>query len=147
MDRTDLQILSILQQNARTTIKQISSEVNLSPPSVTERIRRLEESGAILGYHAKVNPLKLSRNLMVFIGVDVTPERYATFSSFCSSSSCILEHYRVIGIYNAMLLAALHDTSELETLIDSLKKYGSTNSFIILSTVFEGRTPKELNQK
>ena len=45
MDRTDLQILSILQQNARTTIKQISSEVNLSPPSVTERIRRLEAKG------------------------------------------------------------------------------------------------------
>ena len=131
----------------RTTIKQISSEVNLSPPSVTERIRRLEESGAILGYHAKVNPLKAVKKFDgIYRSGCHSPSDMLPFLLSVALSSCILEHYRVIGIYNAMLLAALHDTSELETLIDSLKKYGSTNSFIILSTVFEGRTPKELNQ-
>lgn len=145
MDRTDLQILKILQENARTTIKQISTEVNLSPPSVTERIRRLEESGVILGYHAQINPLKLSRNLMVFIGADISPERYASFSAFCSASPYILEHYRVIGLHNAILLAAVHDSAELESLIDSLKKYGTTNTSIILSTIFDQKPLGDIN--
>ncbi len=140
MDRTDYQILKILQQNARTTIKQISIEVNLSPPSVTERIHRLEESGVILGYHARVNPLKLSKNLIAFIGVDVVPERYTSFTSFCNTCPFILEHHRVIGVHNAMLLTALHNTAELESLIDSLKRYGTTSSSIILSTVFDHKS-------
>lgn len=137
MDRTDLQILRILQENARTTIKQISQEVNLSAPSVTERIHRLEESGVILGYHAQVNPLKLSRNLIVLIGVDVVPERHTSFVAYCANSPFILQHHRVIGLHNAILLAALHDSEELELLIDTLKKYGTTNTSIVLSTVFD----------
>lgn len=139
MDRTDLQILKILQENARTTIKQISKQVNLSAPSVTERIRRLEESGVILGYHAQVNPLKLSKNLTVLIGVDVVPEHYTSFVAFCAKSPFILAHHRVIGPHNAMLLAALHDSEELEVVIDTLKKYGPTNTSIVLSTVFENK--------
>ena len=146
MDRTDLHILKILQQNARTTIKQISREVNLSPPSVTERIHRLEEAGVLLGYHAQVNPLKLSKNLIVFIGVDVVPERYATFTAFCKSSPLILAHHRVIGIHNAMLLAALHDSSELEKLIDNLKRYVTTSSSIILSTVFDNKPLSDITE-
>lgn len=139
MDRTDYQIIKILQENARTTIKQISSEVSLSAPSVTERIRRLEESGIILGYHAKINLDKLSRSIIVFIAVDVVPERYATFTTFCGTCPYILEHHRVVGIYNAMLLAALHDSAELELLLDSLKRYGTTNTSVILSTIFEDK--------
>ena len=139
MDRTDFQILKILQENARTTIKQISTEVNLSAPSVTERIRRLEDSGIIIGYHAKINPSKLSRNIIAFIAVDVAPERHATFTSFCNGCPHILEHHRVIGLYNAMLLAALHDSAELEALIDSLKRYGTTNTSVLLSNIFEDK--------
>lgn len=139
MDKTDYKILKILQQNARSTIKQISQEVNLSAPSVTERMKRLEESGVILGYHAQLNPARLSRNMIVFIAVDVLPGKYSAFSSFCCASPCILEHHRVIGVHNAMLLAALHDSPELENLIDSLKKYGTTSSSIILSTIFDNK--------
>lgn len=139
MDKTDYKILKILQQNARTSIRQISQQVNLSAPSVTERIRRLEESGVIQGYHARINPAKLSKSLTVFIAVDVIPMKYAAFSSFCSSCPQILEHHRVVGIHNAMLLAALHESSELEHLIDQLKRYGTTSTSIILSTLFANK--------
>lgn len=139
MDKTDHKILKILQLNAKTTIKQISQEVNLSAPSVTERIRRLEESGVILGYHAQVNPAKLSKSLTVFIAVDVVPGKYTAFSSFCSTCPQILEHHRVVGVHNAMLLAVLRESSELESLIDHLKKYGTTSTSIILSTIFENK--------
>ncbi len=139
MDRTDYQILALLQENARMTIRQISQKVNLSAPSVTERIHRMEEQGVILGYHAAIDPLKIQKNLQVFISVDITPERYQSFITFCAQAPEIIEHHRIIGSHSAMLLAALHDSRELEMLIDRLKKFGTTNTSVILSTFFRNK--------
>ena len=55
MDNTDIKILKELQQDSRLSIREISKRVNLSPPSVTERIRKLEDSGVIEGYTIKIN--------------------------------------------------------------------------------------------
>lgn len=139
MDCTDRKIIRILQQDARLTLKQIGKEVGLTPPAVAERIRRLESDSIILGYHARIDPLKLSKNLSAFIGVDVHPERYKQFIGFCEKNNCIIEHHRVVGVYSAILYVALHDTAQLEILLDEIKRYGTTSTSIILSTLFSNK--------
>lgn len=54
MDKFDRQIITLLRQDARTSVSQIAREVNLSRSAVGERIRQLEQSGVIRGYHAQV---------------------------------------------------------------------------------------------
>ena len=54
MDKFDRQILALLRSDARTSVSQIAREINLSRSAVSERIRHLEESGVIRGYHAQV---------------------------------------------------------------------------------------------
>ncbi|QKE64278.1 Lrp/AsnC family transcriptional regulator [Aquipseudomonas campi] len=54
MDKFDQQILALLREDARTSVSQIAREVNLSRSAVGERIRQLEQSGVIQGYHAQV---------------------------------------------------------------------------------------------
>ena len=56
MDETDLKILSHLQENARLSMVEIGKLVGLSSPSVTERVRRLEEQEVITSYRTIVNP-------------------------------------------------------------------------------------------
>lgn len=56
MDDTDLKILSHLQENARLSMVEIGKLVGLSSPSVTERVRRLEEQEVIISYRTIVNP-------------------------------------------------------------------------------------------
>ena len=59
MDETDLKILSHLQENARLSMVEIGKLVGLSSPSVTERVRRLEEQEVITSYRTIVNPKEL----------------------------------------------------------------------------------------
>ena len=65
LDKTDLAILKLLQQNARITIKEISDKVHLSTTPVHERIRRMEEQGVIRQYATLLNGAKVKKGLMV----------------------------------------------------------------------------------
>ena len=69
MDKTDIQILKILQENGRITIKELARKVHLSPTPVFDRVRRLESSGIIERYTAVLNADKLGRGFIVFCSV------------------------------------------------------------------------------
>ena len=69
LDNVDLQILRILQGNARLTIKELAQQVNLSSTPVFERLKRLESKGYIKKYIAVLNAEKLNRGFMVFVSV------------------------------------------------------------------------------
>src|SRR5215218_4487483 len=71
LDTTDLQILKLLQENARITIKEISDKVHLSTTPVHERIKRMEESGVIKQYVTIVNGAKVKKGLMVICYVSL----------------------------------------------------------------------------
>ena len=71
LDKTDLAILKLLQQNARITIKEISDKVHLSTTPVHERIRRMEESGVIRQYATLLNAAKVKKGLMVICYVSL----------------------------------------------------------------------------
>ncbi len=58
LDEIDVLILQELQKDSRLSIRELSKRINLSPPSVTERVRRLEDDGVIEGYTIKINKKK-----------------------------------------------------------------------------------------
>ena len=66
-DRIDRKILEELQREGRLSMTELAERVSLSVSPCTERVRRLERSGVILGYHARVNPEALGRGLLVFV--------------------------------------------------------------------------------
>ncbi len=78
MDTTDLKIINHLKSHGRAPIKEISSVVNLSSPAVTERMKRLEETGVIKGYQAEIDYTKLGKAIQAFVAVDVEPKKYET---------------------------------------------------------------------
>lgn len=77
IDDKDREILKILQQNARTSNAEISRQLGMAPSAILERIRRLEASGVIQGYEARIDPVALGYHLTAFVFVgsnDVTGE-------------------------------------------------------------------------
>ena len=66
LDRTDLQILRVLQENGRLTIKELAGKVNLSSTPVYERLKRLEGNGYIKKYIAVLDAEKLNQGFIVF---------------------------------------------------------------------------------
>lgn len=140
MDSTDKKILKILQENARCTMKEIGSRVGLSSPAVRARIDSLEAMGVITGYHAEVDAKKIGKNIEAFVGTNIRPEKQKEFLELCSQSRCVVSHYRVIGPHNALLHVVAEDNSELEQLIDALKKLGTTVTSMVLSIPFKRKT-------
>ena len=66
LDRIDRMILDILQRDGRIAISELASQVNLSTTPCSERVKRLERDGIIMGYHARLNPEKLKRTCWCF---------------------------------------------------------------------------------
>jgi Lrp/AsnC family leucine-responsive transcriptional regulator len=71
LDKTDLSILKLLQENARVTIKEISDQVHLSTTPVHERIRRMEQNGVIRQYATIINGARVKKGLMVICYVSL----------------------------------------------------------------------------
>ena len=72
LDRTDRQILDILQREGRIAISELASRVNLSTTPCSERVKRLEREGIIIGYYARLNPAHVDRNLLVFLEIKLS---------------------------------------------------------------------------
>ena len=76
MDPIDYRILDLLQRDARTTQAQIASAVGLSQPSIADRIKKLDASGAVVGYVARLDPRRMGNDIRAFIGVRISHPRH-----------------------------------------------------------------------
>ncbi|HMP32184.1 MAG TPA: Lrp/AsnC family transcriptional regulator, partial [Saprospiraceae bacterium] len=63
LDKTDLKILKLLQENSKITNLDLSKKIGLSPAPTLERVKKLEQSGIILSYHAKVDSTAIGLNV------------------------------------------------------------------------------------
>lgn len=137
MDRTDYQILNLLQRDSRTTLKSIGDQVGLTAPAVSERIRRMEEKGVIKRFSINIDRTLLDCNLTGFILVAVFPEKYGLFCTFCEDTPSITAHHHLVGKLNALLRFAVKDTHELDQLLAAIKYYGDSQTSVELSACFE----------
>ena len=106
LDRTDLQILRILQQNARLTAKELAAKVNLSPSPVFGRLHRLEREGIIKRYVAVLDAEKLHRGFVVFCSVKLKQLNRQIASDFCHivrNIPEVTECYNISGSFDYLL--------------------------------------------
>lgn len=83
LDRIDIRILDILQKDGRISNTKLAEEVNLSPTAALARVQKLSAEGYILGYEAKLNPVLLGANFVVFVEIlldKTTPNALDEFS-------------------------------------------------------------------
>lgn len=137
MDRTDYQILNILQQDCRATLKNIGDHVGLTAPAVSERIRRMEDLGAIQAYRVEINRERLDSTITGFILAAPMPEKYDAFCDYCQGKPAIISHYHVVGEFNALLRFAVCGTQQLERLLSEIKRFGDSQTFVALKTYFD----------
>lgn len=106
LDKTDIKILRILQNNARLTIKEIAAQVNLSTTPVFERMKRLENDGYIKRYIAILDHEKLNRGFSVFCSVKMnrlSREIAENFAKVIKEIPEVAECYNISGSYDYLL--------------------------------------------
>ena len=112
IDRIDQRILSALQADGRLSNLRLAEAVALSPTAVLARVQRLTREGYILGYEARLNPLKLGRGMMVFVEVlldRTTPNVFEQFQAAVQAQEAILECHMVAGGFDYLLKTRMAD--------------------------------------
>lgn len=133
MDDLDKQILLVLQEEGRISMTDLGKTVSLSQPAVTERVRRMEESGIIDHYRAVVSPEKINKPISAFIlfytkGCD-------SFVNYCKEAHDVVELHRISGHqYNFLVKLVTDSLLTLECAINELGKYGDSTTMIVLSS-------------
>jgi len=82
LDKVDLKILSILQKNSKITNLDLSKKIGLSPAPTLERVKKLEQTGIIDSYHAKVNPISIGLNVKTFVLVNLLWKKENALDNF-----------------------------------------------------------------
>ena len=112
IDRIDLKILQALQQDGRLSNLKLAEQVALSPTAVLARVQRLSRDGYILGYEARLNPLKLGAGMMVFVEVlldRTTPNVFDAFKAAVQVYPEIMECHMVAGGIDYLIKIRLPD--------------------------------------
>ncbi|MBA3592464.1 MAG: Lrp/AsnC ligand binding domain-containing protein [Pseudomonadota bacterium] len=112
IDRIDLKILGLLQQDGRMANLKLAEAVALSPTAVLARVQRLTRDGYILGYEARLNPLKLGASMTVFVEVlldRTTPNVFDAFKAAVQVYPEIMECHMVAGGFDYLLKTRMAD--------------------------------------
>jgi len=139
MDIIDLKILNILKANARTKASAIADEIDLSISAVTERIKKLEQSGIIDQYTLIVNQKKIGNDISAVMEVGIDHPRYIdSFINFVKANPNIISCYGVAGDYDFVLHILIDSSEGLESLYRMVRGFEgvkATKTYIILKTI------------
>jgi Lrp/AsnC family leucine-responsive transcriptional regulator len=151
LDEVDAALLDILQKNGRTKRNDLAGMVGLSLPSVSDRLKKLEEGGLITEYRAILDPKRAGYDITAFIFVSVdSSKHYGSFIEHAHAAEGILECHAVTGEGTHLLKVRTANTSALEKLLAKIQSWQGvlgTRSSVVLSTSKEETRLKIHNSK
>ncbi len=142
LDQIDLQILRIMQDNARTNNADIARELGMAPSAILERVKKLEQKNVILQYNARINPAALDQKMLSFIFIktqDIIGVQKVGL--LLAEVPDVLEVHDIAGEDGYLIKVRTNDSAGLVDLMrNSLSKIEgiiSTRTTIVLETVKE----------
>lgn len=138
VDPVDRKIVEILKANSKASFADISKKIFLSPSSVRERIKKLEDLGVIKGYSLAVDQVMMGNTIEVFILLKVFTGKLQFAIAELKSYPEIQEAHRITGQQNFHLRVALQDQLHLQKFIDRLITFGEPTTHLILSELGAG---------
>ncbi len=138
MDEIDVKILKCLCQNARENASVISERVSMSVSAVIERIKKMENSGIIMGHTTIINGALTGKDVTALISVSLEHPKYVEeFKKNVVKNPEILECHYIAGDYDFMIKVITDNTASLERLLNIIKSISGvqgTRTMVILST-------------
>ena len=139
MDQIGWKLLHELQLNGRLSYAELGRRVGLTTPAVVERVKRMEEAGIVVGYHADIDPSKVGMPITAFIRMSVVGDVFTRITTVVKNSPEVVECHRGTGADSFIMKVHVRSVEHLESLIDRLTPYGTTSTSIVLSSPVEKR--------
>jgi Lrp/AsnC family transcriptional regulator, leucine-responsive regulatory protein len=142
LDRIDRKLLVRLQADGRAPIAQLAREVHLTVTPTLERVRRLESSGYIEGYFARLNPAHLGLGLLAYVEVSLdrtTPDAFERFKQVMLAHDEVMECHMVAGGFDYLLKVRVTDMESyrrfLGDRIASVRGVQQTHTYFVMEEV------------
>lgn len=137
IDNTDKQILDTLQSDGRVSASNIAGELDISIPTVTDRIKKLQDSGVIKGIHAVLDPKPLGLDVAAMISlISESSIHYKEVTEAAEEAPEVLQCFSTTGKGSHMLFVVTRNSSTLEELLRKIQSWPGvirTETQIILS--------------
>lgn len=137
IDKIDKQILAVLQQDGRVSASNIASKLNISIPTVTDRIKKMQDSGIIKGIHAVLDPKPLGLDLAAIITlISESSFHYKEVAEAAEKMAEVLQCLTTTGKGSHMLFIVTRNSSTLEDLLRKIQSWPGvqrTETQIVLS--------------
>ena len=138
VDKLDIEILRLLQHDGRLPASHIAEQLNISIPTVTERIKKLQDTEIIDGIHASINPQKLGLDVSALITViSESSLQYKDFTEIAEKTPEIVQCFSTTGRGSHTLLVITKNSQSLEELLRKIQSWpgvARTETQIILSS-------------
>ncbi|TYB86084.1 Lrp/AsnC family transcriptional regulator [Oceaniovalibus sp. ACAM 378] len=141
MDQKDRGIIACLTADARTSLKDLASEIGLSSPSIAERIRRLEQIGIIKCFTVDLDPKALGYALEAVVRIRPMPGKVQPVERLIIETPQIIECSKVTG--DDCFVATLHVRSmeEIDKILEKISEKASTSTSLVKRKIVERRAP------
>lgn len=138
-DDIDMRIMEALQRDGRATYAELARAVSMSASAVTERVRRLEESGVIAGYSAVVDPERLGLDILAFVRLRYPASNYKPFHDLVATTPEIIEAHHVTGEDCFILKVVARSMRHLEQTTGRIAGIGSVTTTVVYSSILKNR--------
>lgn len=142
LDDKDVQLLRLLQKNAKLTVKELAKEINLSTSPVFERVKRLEQDGFVKRYAAVLDAEKLNRGFTVFCQIKLKIHDKSVGYDFVKEIleiEEVAECYNISGDFDFLLKVQVRDMKHYQDFVfnklGSVDSIGSTHSTFVMAEV------------
>lgn len=142
LDETDIKILKSLQKDSRESASHIAEKVNVSVPTVTERIRKLQENGVILGFQAAIDPSSIGLDVSAIITIiSGSSQYYKEVTIAAEEAPEVVQCFSTTGNGSHMLFVVTKNSNTLEELLRKIQSWpgvARTETQIVLSSYKPG---------
>lgn len=142
IDDVDAQLIELLAKNARTPVSELSRIVGMSAPSVTERVRKLEDSGVISGFTVELDPTALGYHLVAIVRIRPLPGQLHIVERLIEEIPEFVECDKVTGDDCFFARLYLRDIEALDPVLDKITDRAETNTSIVKKTSVPRRLPQ-----
>ncbi len=135
MDNVDAKILKLLREDSRISITELSKQVNLSRPSVQERLQKMIDSDIISGFTIINKPQKIGYSITFYVMISEIKTSYEILVQILKDNPNVIEIYCVSGKVNYLVKVVAVDVEEMHTFLKDLRQLSLVETMIVLEDV------------
>ena len=141
LDETDQRIIGALIEDARMSLKDLARQVGLSSPSVSERVRRLEERGVIRAFTLELDPRALGYQLQAIVRIRPLPGKLHIVEKLIADIPEVVECDKVTGDDCFVARLFVRSIEDLDMLLDTISEKAQTSTSVVKAQSVRRRCP------